>query len=71
MIEECKDEYIEYVELDYTKYNMIPISVEHADEVAFTLDKLVTSGKIQKDGIFYKYLKKTCYRYMLHPPITV
>ena len=57
VVEECKDEYIEYVELDYTKYNMIPISVEHADEVALTLDKLVTSGKIQKDGIFYKYLK--------------
>ena len=57
VVEECKHEYIEYVELDYTKYNMIPISVEHADVVALTLDKLVTSGKIQKDGIFYKYLK--------------
>lgn len=57
VLEEYRDNVFEYDELDYSKYNMIPISVDHADEVALTLDKLVTNGKIQKDGIFYKYLK--------------
>ena len=44
-------------ELDYSNYTMLPICIEQADEVAFTLDKLIKQGKIPKDGIFYKYLK--------------
>jgi hypothetical protein len=47
----------DFDELDYSNYNMLPISVEQADDVASTLDKLVKRGKIKKDGIFYKYLK--------------
>ena len=44
-------------EVNYTDYNMLPISIEKADEVTFTLDKLVKQGKIPKHGIFSKYLK--------------
>ena len=45
------------LEINYADYNMLPICVEQADEVAFTLDKLVKQGKIPKNGIFYKYLQ--------------
>lgn len=44
-------------EVNYKDYNMLPICVEQADEVALTLDKLIKRGKIPKNGIFYKYLK--------------
>ena len=44
-------------EVNYKDYNMPPIGVEQADEVALTLDKLIKRGKIPKNGIFYKYLK--------------
>lgn len=44
-------------EVNYNDYNMLPICVEQADEVALTLDKLIKRGKIPKNGIFYKYLK--------------
>lgn len=44
-------------EVNYKYYNMLPICVEQADEVALTLDKLIKRGKIPKNGNFYKYLK--------------
>ncbi len=45
------------LKLNYADYNILPICVEQADEVAFTLDQLVKQGKIPKYGIFYKYLQ--------------
>ena len=57
-LQEVTEEVIdEETEVDYTNCNMLPIRVEQADEVAFTLDKLIKQGKIPKHGIFYKYLK--------------
>ena len=62
-LQEVTEEVIdEETEVDYTNYrhyNMLPIRVEQADEVAFTPDKLVKQGKIPKHGIctskeFYK-----------------
>lgn len=47
----------DHVEIDYTDYEMLPICVDEADEVACTLDTLIRQGKVPKDGIFYKYLK--------------
>lgn len=44
-------------EVNYKYYNMLPICVEQADEVALTLDKLIKRGKIPKNGTFHKYLK--------------
>lgn len=44
-------------EVNYKYYNMLPICVEQADEVALTLDKLIKRGKIPKNGPFHKYLK--------------
>jgi len=54
------EENAQYAELDYSMYNMIPISFEHADQVAVTLDKL-----IRMEGI------KMCYKSMSHLQITV
>lgn len=51
------EENTQYAELDYSMYNTIPISFEHVDQVAVTLDKLIKNGLISKEGIFYKYLK--------------
>lgn len=45
--------------------NMIPISFEHADQVAVTLDKLIKNGIIPKEGIFYKYLNDVLQVYVL------
>ena len=44
-------------EVNYKDYNMLPICVKQADEVALTLDKLIKRGKIPKHIICYKYLK--------------
>ena len=43
--------------INYAYYNMLPICVEQADEVACTLDKLIKQRKISKNRIFYKYLQ--------------
>lgn len=51
------EENTQYAELDVSMYNMIPITFEHADQVAVTLDKLINNGQIPKEGIFYKYFK--------------
>ncbi len=57
IIHDSTDNPFDFDELDYSNYNMLPISVEQADDVASTLDKLVKRGKVKKDGIFYKHLK--------------
>ena len=62
------EENTQYAELDYSMYNTIPISFEHVDQVAVTLDKLIKNGLISKEGIFYKYLKdvlQVCHTYKL------
>ena len=57
MHDEDTEALCEPFEVNYKDYNMLPICVEQADEVALTLDKLIKQGKIPKNGIFYKYLK--------------
>ena len=51
-----EDPLIEYTDdsskVNYSNYTMLPICIEQAYEVAFTLDRLVKQGKIPKDGIF-------------------
>ncbi len=40
------------LEIDYADYNMLPACVEQADEVAFTLDKLVKHWRMPKKWDF-------------------
>ncbi len=46
--------------INYAEYNMLPICVEQADDVAFTLDKLVKQGKIPKMGFSISTFKDSC-----------
>jgi len=50
------------LEIYYADYNMLPICVEQADEVAFTLNKLVKQGKIPKKliGFSISTFKDSC-----------
>ena len=39
------------LEVHYTDYNMLPLCVEQADEIAFTLANLLNEGKYQNKKI--------------------
>lgn len=57
MLDEDTEALSEPFEVNYKDYNMLPICVKQADEVALTLDKLNKREKLPKHRIFFKYLK--------------